>query len=176
MAIPSSPSERPADCAHQPGKSRLVLSAAFGFCAWLGLWALLSQAQGWGFGIPLAAMATYAGYRLELRVGSIRPRVLPGFLGFFLRELFSGGWDVARRALHPRLPIAPGWKTFTLTTRNPRVRLLLSAMVGLLPGTLSSHHQDQTLHVHALDEHQDWQSTVAQLEAFLSRLLGEESA
>lgn len=176
MAIPSSTSERPADSTNQPGGTMSLLSAVFSFCAWLGLWALLSHAEGWTFGVPLAAIATFVGYRLELRSGSLRLREVPAFLGFFLRELFSGGWDVARRALHPHLPVAPAWKTFVLTSRDPRVCLLLSAMVGLLPGTLSSHHEGQTLHVHALDQHQNWERTVAQLELRLSRLLGDESA
>lgn len=153
----------------------MLLSAALGFFAWLALWAVLSDAEAWTFGVPVAAIASMAGYRLRLRCGALRLQVLPVFLGFFLRELFSGGWDVARRALLPRLPIAPGWQTFTLATCDPRARLLLSAMVGLLPGTLSSHHDGRVLHVHALDQHQDWRRTVARLETLLSRLLGEQS-
>lgn len=176
MAIISRRSEQPSGAGNHPGKINSLLGATFGFCAWLALWALLTQAQGWAFGVPLAAIATFVGYRLRLRCGSLRLRVLPAFAGFFLRELFSGGWDVAWRALHPRLPIAPDWQTFALSSRDPRVCLLLSAMVGLLPGTLSSHHTGQRLHVHALDQHQDWQRTVARLEELLSRLLGEVQA
>jgi multicomponent Na+:H+ antiporter subunit E len=48
-------------------------------------------------------------------------------------------------------------------------------MVGLLPGTLASHHENQTLHVHALDQHQDWEKTVTELELRLSQLLGEKN-
>ena len=176
MANPSSTPARPAGSRRQPGKTTKSLNALFSFCFWLGVWALLSNAEGWTFGIPLAAIATFAGYRLELRCGSLRWQAIPAFLGFFLRELFSGGWDVARRALHPSLPVSPAWKTFALTSRDPRVCLLLSAMVGLLPGTLSSHYEDQTLHVHTLDQHQDWEKTVAQLELRLSQLLGEQTA
>ncbi|PLW82544.1 sodium:proton antiporter [Kineobactrum sediminis] len=144
-----------------------------GFFIWTALWALLSQNSGWVFGIPVAALATLAGYRLGLRSGPVRPQALPTFLVFFLRELFSGGVDVARRALHARLPIAPAWQIFTLTSRDPRVCLMLSALVGLLPGTLASHHKGSELYVHTLDQHRDWQSTVARLENLLSRLLGE---
>ncbi len=173
MAITSRRSEQPSGARNHPGKINNLLGATSAFCAWLALWALLTQAQGWAFGVPIAAMATFVGYRLGLRCGNLRLRVLPAFVGFFLCKLFSGGWDVARRALHPRLPIAPDWQTFALSSRDPRVCLLLSAMVGLLPGTLSSHHTGQTLHIHALDQHQDWQGTVARLEELLSRLLGE---
>jgi multicomponent Na+:H+ antiporter subunit E len=175
VANHSSTSERPPGSRHQPGRTTKALNALFSFCAWLVVWAVLSHAEGWAFGVPLAAIATFAGYRLELRIGSLRWQAIPAFLGFFLRELFSGGWDVARRALHPRLPVSPAWKTFALTSRDPRVCLLLSAMVGLLPGTLASHHENQTLHVHALDQHQDWEKTVTELELRLSQLLGEKN-
>lgn len=157
-----------------PARPRNIAAMILGFCLWLGLWALLSQGQGWAFGIPLAALATMLASRLQLKWLPLRLRALPILIGFFLRELFSGGWDVARRALHPRLPIDPGWQTFNLTTRDARVSLLLSAMVGLLPGTLSSHYEGSTLHIHALDQQQNWQATVARLEQLLTRLLGEQ--
>lgn len=175
MAISSSSPEKPADPGKQTGLLDRTPGILLAFCLWLGLWALLSGAEGWVFGVPLAALATFAGYRLGLRCGTLRISVLPAFLAFFLRELFSGGWDVACRALHPRLPVAPGWQTFNLTCRDPRVRLLLSALVGLLPGTLSSHHQDQILHIHALDQQQDWRTTVGRLETLLAKLLGDEA-
>ncbi|HEY7775545.1 MAG TPA: Na+/H+ antiporter subunit E, partial [Kineobactrum sp.] len=128
--------------------------------------------QGWEFGIPVAALATLAGHRLGLQSGPVQPQVLPAFFWFFLRELFSGGMDVARRALHVNLPIAPAWQTFTLTSRDPRVCLMLSALIGLLPGTLASHYYERELFVHTLDEHRDWKTAVSQLERLLSRLLG----
>lgn len=147
----------------------LVLSLAF----WLALWALLSSNQGWEFGVPLALLATWASLKVKLQVGPVHLRYLPSFLGFFLAELFIGGWDVARRAWHPRLPIAPQWVTYEMTTEQPRVHLLLSAMVGLLPGTFASHFEGQTLYVHALDQRQHWRNTAQRLEQHLERLLKE---
>ena len=58
------------------------------------------------------------------------------------------------------------------TSRSPRVRLLLSALVGLLPGTLSSRIEGDHMQVHVLDERLAWQPTVAELERWLERLLG----
>jgi len=52
------------------------------------------------------------------------------------------------------------------------VRLLLSAMVGLLPGTLASRVDADEMRVHVLDERLPWQATVAELERRLERLLG----
>lgn len=174
MAEQPSQAEPPCASHDAPQRSHTLAGMLIGFCLWLGLWALLSHGQGWAFGIPLAALATFAAARLQLAWRPLRLRAFGALLLFFLRELFSGGWDVARRALHPCLPVDPGWQTFSLTTRNPRVRLLLSAMVGLLPGTLSSHFEANILHVHALDRQQDWQATVARLEQLLTDLLGEQ--
>lgn len=177
MAIPSSRTQQQAGARvgtnSQPPSENRWLGPFLGFCTWLALWALLSQGQGWAFGVPLALIGAFVGYRLRLHTGKLRLQVLPAFIGFFLLELFAGGWDVARRALHPKLPIAPAWQTFELTATDPRAKLLLSALVGLLPGTLASHHEEQTLHIHALDQQQDWQSTVTRLEALLAQLLGD---
>lgn len=159
--------------ASAPGRSPasrgvgLVLS----FATWLALWALLSSSQGWEFGVPLALLAAWAGWRANLHVEPLYLRYLPAFIGFFLIELCLGGWDVARRAWHPQLPIEPGWVCYEMETTEPRARLLLSALVGLFPGTLASHTEGHTLHLHALDHRQDWHGTVARLEKHLDRLL-----
>tara|TARA_R110002051_G_scaffold90269_3_gene158972 strand:+ start:36845 stop:37258 length:414 start_codon:yes stop_codon:yes gene_type:complete len=132
---------------------------------------LLSSNEGWLLGLPLALLAAWAGVRASLHVGPVQLRYLPAFLGFFIAELFIGGWDVARRAWHPRLPIKPQWVRYQMSCTEPRVQLLLSAMVGLLPGTLASHFEGQTLHLHALDHQQNWRNTVGRLERHLGRLL-----
>ena len=95
----------------------------------------------------------------------MRLGALPGFLTFFLRHMLLGGWDVARRALQPRCQLQPAWHPYPLTSRSPRVRLLLSALVGLLPGTLSSRIEGDR-------RAPAWQPTVAELERRLERLLG----
>lgn len=173
MAHQSSRSEQPAATEDPPARARNPASIMISFSLCLGLWGLLSQGQGWAFGIPLAAMAAFVASGLQLDWRPLQLRPLAALLGFFLRELFSGGWDVARRALHLRMPIDPAWHRFPLTSRNRHVHLLLSAMVGLLPGTLASHYEEQVLHVHVLDQQQDWQDVIARLETLLSRLLGD---
>lgn len=139
---------------------------------WLALWALLSNNQGWAFGVPLALLAAGVTVQVSLNVRPVQVQILPGLLAFFIVELFIGGWDVARRAWHPRLPIAPKWHRYPMSSTDPRVKLLLSAMVGLLPGTLASHFEGQTLYLHTLDHKQSWHGTVERLEQKLDRLLG----
>ena len=92
-------------------------------------------------------------------------------LFYALKHMLLGGWDVARRALHPRSPLQPAWHPFILTSDSPRVRLLLSAMVGLLPGTLVSRIEGDEMQVHVLDASMPWQATIADLEQHLVRLL-----
>lgn len=167
------PPQAPSPVPSRPGRSglRRVRGFALSLAVWLAVWALLSSNQGWAFGVPLAFLAALVATRVDLHAEPIHLQHLPAFLAFFIAELFIGGWDVARRALTPGLPIAPQWVEYQMLSQEPRVQLLLSAMVGLLPGTLAANFQDQTLHLHALDHRQDWHATVARLERKLDRLL-----
>lgn len=171
-SLSSMPSPMPAP-ASRPGRSRTrqLLGFLLSLGAWLVLWALLSGNQGWAFGAPLAVFAACVSWQVSLHAEPVHLKHLPAFLGFFLAELFVGGWDVARRAWHPRLPIKPQWVHYQMSSTEPRVQLLLSAMVGLLPGTLASHFDGQTLCLHALDHRQNWYETIARLERKLDRLL-----
>lgn len=135
------------------------------------LWLLLAGSTGWLAGLLAATVAAGMAMWVRLPRPQLHWRRLPGFATFFITQLVLGGWDVARRALHPRLPLAPAWVSYRFTSPNPRVHLMLSATVGLLPGTLASHYDDRHMAVHALDQHSDWRSTIAQLESLLDRLI-----
>ena len=136
------------------------------------LWTLLAGGQGWLLGVPTIALAVALSLRLGLRPLVMRLSALPTFLGFFLKHMLLGGWDVARRALQPDCPLQPAWHQFPLSSESPRMRLLLSALVGLLPGTLASRIEGDQMRVHVLDERLPWQTTIAELEKRLERLLG----
>lgn len=136
------------------------------------IWWLLTGGTGWAFGLPwiLAASAL----SLRLRLGPMRVKLLrvPGFVLFFSHRLWAGGWDVARRALHPQCPLSHGWASYPLRSKNDQVRTLLSAMVGLCPGTLVAQIDGDQLRVHTLDLGRNWHSEIATLEAQLARVLG----
>lgn len=136
------------------------------------LWASFSEGGGWSLGVPSILLAVLLSVWLGLRPWHPTLSALPGFIAFFLTRMLAGGWDVAVRALHPRRPLQPAWLDYPLQCASPQVRLLLSALVGLLPGTLSSRVDGERLRVHVLDERQAWQPTVAELERHLQRLLG----
>jgi multicomponent Na+:H+ antiporter subunit E len=102
-----------------------VLFAALGAAA--GTWLAPSQAYPW------------------------RPLRLLRFFAYFVRESLRGGLDVAARALHPRLPIAPEVYEHRLRLPAGMPRTLMVSVVSLLPGTLSAGIDVQgRLIVHAL--------------------------
>lgn len=150
-----------------------ILSAAYWLILFVALWLLLAGNAGWYLGLPSAIAATVVALRLQLAPLPIRPLALPQFVGRFLLAAIIGGWDVARRALHPRLPIAPEWVDYPVRSNHRQVRLLLSSLVGLLPGTLATGIQGDRLRLHVLDAGSDWQRQVAALERSLCRLFGD---
>ncbi|TLX58785.1 sodium:proton antiporter [Stutzerimonas nosocomialis] len=141
-----------------------------------GFWALFAEGGGWSFGLPAVFMACALSLWLGIRPWRLRLSVLPGFVWFFLVNMFTGAWDVARRAAHPGCPLQPEWVEYPLAESSERVRILLSALVGLLPGTLASQIEGSRMQLHVLDGGQPWQATVADLEARLIRLLDGGSA
>ncbi|MDQ2078135.1 Na+/H+ antiporter subunit E [Marinimicrobium sp. ABcell2] len=140
------------------------------------IWWLLTGGTGWAFGALWILGACAVSLLLRVRPKRFKLLRLPGFLTFFSYQLWAGGWDVARRALHPRRPLNPGWVKYSFHCTDPQERILLSAMVGLLPGTLASQVDGDQLCVHTLDLSQPWHHTVADLEVHLTRLLGTEDS
>ncbi|TVP90309.1 MAG: sodium:proton antiporter [Pseudomonadaceae bacterium] len=138
-----------------------------------GLWTLLSGGSGWYLGLPVIAAATLLSCWLQATPWYLRLTRVPALFAFFFYELLLGGWDVARRALHPRMPMDPAWVRYELQTPNVQVHLLLSAIVGLMPGTLSSRFNEGSLHLHVLDQQQPWADTVARMEHLLAAVLPE---
>jgi multicomponent Na+:H+ antiporter subunit E len=73
------------------------------------------------------------------------------FAGYFLRESFRGGWDVAKRALAPKLRLSPG-----IVCLRPRLppgpaRCFFYGTISLLPGTAVVAIGEDELRVHVLD-------------------------
>jgi len=150
----------------------LLRHGSYWLLVYAALWVLLSGAAGWLFGLICALAATGLSLWLQLPPLGLRLPYLPRFLLFFFYETLLGAWDVAKRAFHPGLPLDPAWVAYSFNSASPRVRLLLSAMVGLMPGTLSTHFDENALYLHVLDQSQDWRTPVARMEAHLARLLG----
>jgi multicomponent Na+:H+ antiporter subunit E len=142
---------------------RMVVFACF--------WGLLSQNQGWAFGILFILLATWCTYKTDLHFPSLRWRHLPGFMLFFLQRLVAGGIGVAIRTLSKTPAISPTWAVYEFRSASAEVCLTLSAIVGLLPGTLAAKAGKNVMRVHVLDAGHDWRTDIEQLETRLIKLL-----
>lgn len=138
-----------------------------------GLWAVLANGEGWGFGVPVALGSAWLSLRLAPpSQHRIRLAALPRFAGWFLLQSLRAGWDVARRTLHPALPLNPGMIRLrpALPTGAPTWWLML--VISLLPGTLSVRMAGGTLELHCLDLEGDVTGDFARTERELLRLFG----
>lgn len=148
------------------GALRLALLAA---CWWV-----LSEGEGsWAFGLPVVIGITLLSLRLHPAADfRINPLQLPPFLIFFLGQSLRAGWDVARRTLHPAMPLQPAIICLPLSLPPGAPTWLLLITLNLLPGTLGVRldRRRHQLELHCLDARLDIRADVAQAEARLSRL------
>lgn len=121
----------------------------FGFLA-LCWWALTEGSSAWAFGVPIILLALVSSFLINPS-GHQFLRGLPRFLGFFLLHSLRGGIDVARRALHPRMPLAPEVVDYPLRLQDQAARVLLVNTINLLPGTVVAELEAHRLRVHVLD-------------------------
>ncbi len=137
------------------------------------IWWILTDGatDSWRVGAPMVLLATVVSIALLppsswSLVGIIR------FVPFFLWRSLCGGVDVARRTLHPQLPISPGlfYHPWRLPPGLPR--LFMANTVSLLPGTLSAELDADYLQVHLLDEQKDFLSELKMIEQRVAAMFG----
>ena len=125
-------------------------------------------------GVALGLLVVPASVALSLRLmppgRGVRPGRLVALLpGFHLRSLL-GGVDVARRALAPVIPLAPGWLSLPVTL-SPAGRVALGAGLSLMPGTLAAGSEGTRLLVHVLDRGSDHGRAIRSEEARIAAVL-----
>ena len=137
------------------------------------LWWVLTEGatNSWLVGAPAVLLAVLASEVLLQGVSWSLPGAVR-FVPFFLWHSLHGGVDVARRALHPRLPISP--QLFDYRWRLPPglPRVFMANTVSLLPGTLSAELGKEYLRVHVLDQAGTFASGLAVVESRVARLFG----
>lgn len=115
------------------------------------LWYGLAGAEDWMAGIAVVAAGIFVSRTLAPMQ---QPRFsLPGllrFLGYFLAASLGGGFDIARRALDPRLPLEIRNHEHRFRLPPGQGRTVFTAIVSLLPGTLSRALGDEFLLVHSI--------------------------
>ncbi|HRQ36134.1 MAG TPA: Na+/H+ antiporter subunit E [Chiayiivirga sp.] len=159
-----------------PGRTHRAGAWATRFALLAALWWVVTEGTGgWGFGVPLAALVATASLwltpptRHRLRLLHIAP-----FIGWFLVQSVIAGWDVARRILHPALPLRPAVLRLPLALPEGAPTWWLMLTLSLLPGTLSVQLEGRTLELHCLDEGIDVAASVDAAQRRLARLFGHE--
>ena len=137
-------------------------------------WVLTDGAMdSWPVGIPVVLLATLASVMLMPPLSwSLRGILL--FIPYFLWHSLRAGVDVARRALHPQLPIAPGLLDYRFRLPPGLPRVFMANTVSLLPGTLSVELCEEILRVHVLDETGAIKEELNMLENRLADIFGLE--
>jgi multicomponent Na+:H+ antiporter subunit E len=131
------------------------------------LWLVISSANPDALiaGVIVAAAGAWLSVRL-LPAGISRWRFWPvlRLMPAFVWRSLLGGIDVAWRALHPRMPLAPAWLVYR--TRLPRgaARVTFGNEVTLTPGTLAAGGHEDDLFVHCLDCEQPVTAMIAREE------------
>jgi multicomponent Na+:H+ antiporter subunit E len=127
-------------------------------------WVLTDGAMdSWLVGAPVVLFATLVSVML-LPPFSWSLTGIVRFVPFFLWRSLHGGVDVARRALHPRLPISPGMVNYRWRLPPGLPRVVMANTVSLLPGTLSAELHKEYLRVHVLNRREDFLSELEKVE------------
>jgi multicomponent Na+:H+ antiporter subunit E len=139
-------------------------------------WGILTEGEPTGlvFGAVLVPVALLAGLALP----SPSPpawRVL-GLLRFafvFVVRSVRGGFDVACRALSPRVRIAPFVMEYTLRLPDGAARNLFLGTLSSMPGTLTVGCEGQRLELHVIAARGELADELAALEASIADATGE---
>ncbi len=139
-------------------------------------WVLTDGAMNsWPIGLPAVLLATLLSVMLMPAL-SWSLRGILRFIPYFLWYSMRGGVDVARRAMHPRLPISPGLFDYRFRLPPGLSRVFMANIVSLLPGTLSVELGEEILRVHVLDETAAINEELHILESRMADIFGIELA
>ena len=94
----------------------------------------------------------------------------------FAWQSIAAGWDVARRAFDPALPIRPGFVSYPARFRPGTARNVFTLVTSLVPGTVPVGDDGESITYHCLDVGQPVAAQLAAEEAILSRMLDEANA
>jgi len=137
------------------------------------IWWILTDgaAPSWWIGVPAVLLAVAASAALLPPTPFVWYEFLR-FVPFFLLRSLLGGADVAWRAFHPGLPIAPDLIEYPLRLPPGLPRVFMANTVSLLPGTLSAALDRNVLKVHVLDSRKSVLAELEAVEQSVARMFG----
>lgn len=135
-------------------------------------WSLTDGAtSSWWVGVPVVLLAVITSATLLPSAPFVWYEFLR-FVPFFLMRSLLGGADVAWRAFHPGMPIAPDLVEYPLRLPSGLPQVFMANTVSLLPGTLSAVLDQNVLTVHVLDNRKAVLAELASLEHSVARMFG----
>jgi len=156
-----------------PGSLRAA--ALWRSAAFFLLWMLLLQSTKPAdllVGMVASIGATWTSLRLmPPACGCVHFGQLFALLPHFLWESVLAGIDVARRSLHPRMPLSPGFVTCPLSFPPGFARNTFATITSLLPGSVSAGESEGELVYHCLDDASPVVEQLWQEERLLARAL-----
>jgi multicomponent Na+:H+ antiporter subunit E len=158
-----------------PAPGELARTAAVRGAGLLAFWVVLIGGGPGDLvaGLLTAGAATWVSIRL-LPAGNVR--LYPVALGVlalrFGWQSVVAGWDVARRAFDPRLPMRPGFASYPVRLPPGPARNIFTMITSLLPGTVPAGDDGDAVLYHCLDTEQPVLSQLAAEETVLTPVLG----
>lgn len=126
------------------------------------LWLIAAEGRPDVWPLALAGIAGATAASLWLLPAKTLPAISPGgllrFLAYFVHQSLAGGLQVAWLAVQARPALRPALIELPLTLPPGPPRLLFTAALGLMPGTLGVRLHGNTLLVHVLDRQQPLQA------------------
>ncbi len=137
------------------------------------IWWILTDgvAPSWWIGVPAVLLAVTASTALVPPAHLIWYELLR-FVPFFLMRSLLGGTDVAWRAFHPDMPIAPDLIEYPLRLPQGLPQVFMANTVSLLPGTLSAALDRSVLKVHVLYRRKGFLAELESVEQSVARMFG----
>lgn len=130
-------------------------------------WLVAAEGNLSAWPLALAGVTAATAASLWLLPAKTLPPISAGgllrFLVWFVRQSLAGGWQVALLALQPRPALRPALIEVPLPLSPGLPRLLFTAALSLMPGTLGVRLQGDTLLVHVLDREQPLADDAARL-------------
>lgn len=168
----------PATHTPEPSSRWKWKSAVSRGAAYFALWMVIAGGQSVDLapGLGAAALAAWASLRLmppDPRGGRVRWVAAVRLLARFAKVSVLAGLDVARRALAPRMRLAPGYVNYRPQLPPSDARSLFQAMTSQMPGTIPSGTEPSgSIAYHCLDASQPVAEQLAEEESRLLDALG----